>query len=300
MPWLGGLIAAAAWAPVLWWQASHGWPQLSLARQIRAEYGAPGERIGFVVAQFLLFGPVGALLWVRGLAGLLRDEALARFRALGVAWLVVLAVFVVTAGQAYYPAGAYPGLIAAGAVLVERWRPWARWSVLAAVPLTAALLAPVALPVLPPAELASSPWAGAAEVQLDTVGWPALVDQVAAAYRTIPAPQRAGAVLYAGNYGEAGALEEYGPARGLPAVASSGHNGFADWGPPAERAGPVVAVVEQDRPRTPPAAFEGCRFVSGIRTGVDNEEQASAAVWVCDRAAGGWSRAWTRLRHLSS
>jgi hypothetical protein len=38
---------------------------------------------------------------------------------LGWAWLVVLVVFVVTAGQGYYAAGIYPPLIAAGAVGLE-------------------------------------------------------------------------------------------------------------------------------------------------------------------------------------
>lgn len=40
--WCGVLVAAVLWAPVLAWQAVHGWPQLTLAGQIRAEYGTAG------------------------------------------------------------------------------------------------------------------------------------------------------------------------------------------------------------------------------------------------------------------
>ncbi len=36
--WLGGLVAALIWAPTLWWQATNGWPQATLAHEIHDEY----------------------------------------------------------------------------------------------------------------------------------------------------------------------------------------------------------------------------------------------------------------------
>jgi len=54
-------------------------------------------------------------------------------------------------------------------------------------------------------------------------------------YNGLPGPERQTAVLLAGNYGEAGALDHYGPTNGLPPV-YSGHNSYWSWGPPtAER-----------------------------------------------------------------
>jgi hypothetical protein len=190
----------------------------------------------------------------------------------------------------------YPALIAAGAVVVERRARTLRLLVPAAVLLTALPLTPVALPLLSPSALDTSGLRDAAEPQLEMVGWPGLVDQVAQVYRALPST--AGAVLLTTNYGEAGALEEYGPARGLPPVAYSGHNGFGLWGPPpASATGPVVLVWEGP---PPDELFTGCRDTGRVRTGVRNEEDQNASVYVCTAATGGWATAWPRLVHLSA
>ena len=299
--WAGAAVAVLAWAPVLAWQAAHGWPQLELARQIRAEYGTPGQRMTFVVVQFLLFSLGASVLWVAGLVHLWRGRSGARFRVLGWAWLVVLALLAVTAGQVYYAAALYPPLIAAGAVAVGRRLPrrGARLGVAVAVVAGGVLTLPAALPVLPASTLDASPWSGLAEQQREMVGWPELVDQVARAYRSIPQPQRAQAVVFTANYGEAGAVDRFGPSRGLP-PAFSGHNGFAAWGPPsAPAAAPVVVVWEDGAPD--PAVFRGCGAGDPVRTGVRDEESTRAAVYVCaGGVAGGWAQAWPRLTFLSS
>jgi hypothetical protein len=63
----------------------------------------------------------------------------------------------------------------------------------------------------------------------DREGWDRFVDQVAAAMDRVPAAERASAAVWVGNYGEAGAIERLGGARGL--VALSGHNNYWFWGP---------------------------------------------------------------------
>jgi hypothetical protein len=64
----------------------------------------------------------------------------------------------------------------------------------------------------------------------DTVGWPELADQVAAVYDSLPAAERRHATILASNYGEAGALDLYGPARGLPPSISV-HMTYYLWRP---------------------------------------------------------------------
>ncbi len=294
--WLavGAAITAVAWAPVLTWQARHGWPQLTLAAQIRAEYGTVAERTNFLLLQLLLFSLGATVLWVAGLVKLWRDPAWARYRVLAWAWLAVFVFFVGTAGQGYYPAGTYPVLIAAGAVVAERWR--RRWLVVAAVVATSALTVPAALPVLSPTALAASPWNGLGETLRESVGWPQLVDQVAAAYRSIPADQRSHAGIYATNYGEAGAIDRFGPSLGLP-PAWSGHNGYGLWGPPPQDLAPVVVVWEDT---TPDRFFTDCHKFADVTGPVSNEESDRAAVYVCAGPNGGWAHAWAQLRHLSS
>ncbi len=295
--WLvaGVVVAGVAWAPVLAWQATHGWPQLTLASQIRAEYSTADERVGFAALQVLLFSLAATVLWVIGLARLLTDPAWRWARGLAWAWLVVMAVFVATAGQGYYPGGTYPALIAAGAVVVERHR-WARIPAVVGVLVTSALTLPAVLPILSPAALGASPWSGLGETQRETVGWPQFVAVVDRAYRSIPAGNRANAGIFTMNYGEAGAIDRFGPALGLP-KAWSGLNGYGLWGPPPQGVEPVVVVWEDSSPEGP---FTGCRFYAKVTGPVSNEETDRASVYVCDRPDGGWATAWPRLRHLSN
>ena len=79
------------------------------------------------------------------------------------------------------------------------------------------------LPVLPVQVMARSP---IAEVNYDggeTAGWPEFVGTVAGVVSNLPADERDSVVLLTGNYGEAGAIDHFGPAAGLP-PAYSGHN----------------------------------------------------------------------------
>jgi hypothetical protein len=61
-------------------------------------------------------------------------------------------------------------------------------------------------------------------------GWTELTGQVAAVYARLTPEERAHAAIFAGNYGEASALNFFGPALGLP-PAISGHNNYWLWGP---------------------------------------------------------------------
>lgn len=62
----------------------------------------------------------------------------------------------------------------------------------------------------------------------ETIGWPEFADSVAAVHRGLPPAERDRAVMLTANYGEAGALARYGPARGLPR-AYSGHNSMVTF-----------------------------------------------------------------------
>ena len=292
-PWLGGLLALAMWIPNLVWQAQHGWPVFDLSADIADEYGGLGGRIDMVLEAFVMFSPVIGVAWVLGLVQLLRRPDWARARPLAWAFLVVLAVFLVTGGKGYYLAGLVPPLVAAGCTFLA-----ARWSTRAVVLTGAAFVAtsafayPAVLPVLPASSFSGSFWADVNDVQLDTVGWPEYTDQVRAVVDELSPQQREHAVIFTSNYGEAGAMRWYDV--GLPTY--SGHNGYRNWGPPPADASPVVLVLQ-----SPPDGFEGCALKDRLRndSGTDNEE-VGAGVWVCDGPVGGWRAAWPRLVHYDA
>lgn len=65
----------------------------------------------------------------------------------------------------------------------------------------------------------------------ETIGWPAYVHEIANVYASLPAERRCTAVVLASSYGEAGAVDHYGPADGLPTVSRrqrrrAGHTGL--------------------------------------------------------------------------
>jgi len=106
------------------------------------------------------------------------------------------------------------------------------------------VLAPVVLPILdppaldhylavthlaPPPEEAAAVGAPLTQVFSDELGWRQLEAQVAAIYNALPADERAQTALVAADYGEAAALDFYGPADGLP-PALSGQNQYWLWG----------------------------------------------------------------------
>jgi hypothetical protein len=256
-----------------------------------------GERIGFAVLQLVLFGIAAMVFWIVGLVSLLREPAWRTYRILVLIWAVALVMFVVTAGQGYYMAGTYPALIAAGAVAFERWT-HRRARLIGAVVVVTAVMLPPFIPVVPVRVLVANPmWSGLAENQLETVGWPELVDQVGAAYATVPKADRDSVTILTDNYGEAGAVDRYGPAQGLP-TAYSGHNAFGLWGPPPAAKTTVVAVSEDG----PPALLGRCSFFARVhnRHDIDNEESARAAIYVCRAPAQGWAAAWPQIVHLDN
>ncbi len=295
-PWAGLAIALLVWSPWLVWQARHGWPQLDVASAIaNGGSGSSQPRWALLPFQFLLVSPVLAPVWIAGLVALLRRPQLRPFRFFAVTWLALVFVFLVTDGKPYYLAGMFPVLLGAGAIEADAWLERGslrlrRAALGAAIALSALVSAVIALPILPAKD--AGPLIGINADVGETIGWPELARTVAGVYRRA----QGNAVIFTSNYGEAGAIDRYGPVLGLP-QAYSGHNGFADWGPPPDRPGEVV-VVGVDAPELR-NQFEGCRLAAPVSNsvGIDNDERG-APVDLCSRPRRAWSQVWSGLRHL--
>jgi hypothetical protein len=293
--WLGVAIALLVWAPWLVWQWRHGWPQLDVSSSIAAGGSSSSQpRWALLPFQFLLVSPVLTPVWIAGLLALLLRPRLRPFRLFAVAWIILAVAFLATDGKPYYLAGMFPVLLAAGALETEAWLARGvgpRRSALlgSLVVLTAIVSAFIALPILP-AKSAGPVVAVNSDVG-ETIGWPDLTRTVASVYRRVGP----GAVIFTSNYGEAGAVDRYGPALGLPA-AYSGHNAFGYWGPPPNRAGPVVTVGLGSSQLS---QFRHCQLAARIdnSAGTDNDERGQP-VEQCAGPRGPWSTIWPKLRHL--
>jgi hypothetical protein len=240
-----GLVAILLMLPHLLWQISYGWPTLEWIANARAHKMVSMSLPAYLFEQIMLIGPLSVLVWGTGLLSLLFYPALARYRPLGVCYLVILAVFVLQGGKPYYLAPIYPILFGAGAIVIERW--------IAGLPLRIALCVilfvsgvvtvPMGMPVLSVEEfvkyqntlgLRPSSAERIAEGKLPSffasmIGNDKIVVLVDSVYRSLPAEDRGKCGIFCENYSLAGAIDFYGRDSGLPRAICT-HNSYWLWG----------------------------------------------------------------------
>ncbi|HEV3471418.1 MAG TPA: glycosyltransferase family 39 protein [Pyrinomonadaceae bacterium] len=261
--WLGGAAALLIFLPHLLWQVGHGWPIVEVLRNADRNQNVEFSAAAFLAGQVLLLHPLTLPLWLGGLYFYLFAPAGRPYRALGHAYLVMLVVMILTRAKVYYLLPFYPALFAAGGVLFEglsarralrRLRP-AATGLLAA---GGALTAPLVLPVLPvetyiryqdrlgiePPRAEKSHTGKLPQHYADMFGWEEMTDVVARVYHSLPEGERGRCAVFASNYGEAGAVDFFGPRRGLP-KAISGHQNYFLWGPRDYTGECVITVGEE-------------------------------------------------------
>jgi hypothetical protein len=296
--WVGGLIAVVIAAPYVVWQATHGWPQLTVAHNIAGD--AEGGRIGFVPFQAAMVSLFLVPVWVAGLVATFRRRSWSDLRFVSVTYLTMGVLYLVGDGKGYYLASFYPALLALGSVPTAEWlargRPWLRRTALgAAFVLTLAVNIPVALPLLPPDQLQGSLTMALNPDQGETVGWPGFIATVTSAWRGLPPAVREHTAIFTYSYSDAGAVDLLGG--GLPR-SYSGHNGFSEWGRPPD-SDSYALLLGYDGPQDAAPSFRGCQTLARIddRVGLDNSQQG-LPVMLC-RPERPWSQLWPQLRHYN-
>jgi len=293
-PWLavGAGLAALIASPNLLWQADHGWPQIEMARVLSARL-AGESRTTLLPLQVLFVGPFSIPLLWRGARWLGRDDAARAFRPLLWAWPAGLVAAFATGGRPYYVVPLTTVVLLAGVVATEQAGRIAQlaWYL---VP-NAAMSLIFAVPLLPLSTTKVT--AELNEAVAETIGWRELAQQVAGVVHDLPAAEQARVVLLTGSYGEAGALDRFGPDLGLP-PAHSAHNSYAYFRRPTDDDATVVAVRYGERGLE--NWFERCDIVATVDNGYDiaNEVQGTP-ILVCRGLRGTWPEAWEQLRHLS-
>src|SRR6266545_3808732 len=259
--WLGGLVAFAMALPNVLWQARHHWPTYELLSNIaHSNKNVALSPVQFILQQILIVNPATLPLWLGGLIWLLGSREGRRYSALAIAYLVTLGEFIALHGKSYYLAPAYPMLFAAGSVAVERVfaarLQWLKPALLGLIIVLGALLAPLTLPILPPERLIAymkaihlqpprtetSHTAALPQVFADQFGWKEMVASVAHVYHHLRPEDKQRAAIFCQNYGEAGAIDFFGPKFGLP-PAISGHQNYFLWGP-RDWTGEVALVLD--------------------------------------------------------
>jgi 4-amino-4-deoxy-L-arabinose transferase-like glycosyltransferase len=258
-PWIGLASALVVGAPSLLGQIRLGFPVLAQMGDLRESQLERITAVGFVTGQ-LLWGPA-VLVGIAGLYGLLARPGLRPFRALGWSCAATFLILLLFQGKPYYAGPLYPALFGAGAVLFEEVTHGLAREILQ-VGTVAVLLAfavgtlPLGVPILPPEPMAGYARAIGVKAAVrtntgelgalpqdyaDMLGWEEQVAAVSKVYHALPDDQRQRAVLVAANYGEAGALDFFGPRYGLPQVVSPAGS-YWFFGP-GDQPGEVVVSI---------------------------------------------------------
>ena len=285
-------MALLIWSPNLLWQAQNDWPTIEMTGNLQDNNSGIGAAIEFLGLQFPFLSIALLPLAIIGIRRTMRDEQL---RPIAVGFIALVLLMLVAGGKGYYVVPYYVVFLPMGMVeMEERWRAGsarlAPRTVIAAVVGAVVVMSPFFLPVMP--ATAVGPFNAINPELGETIGWDELADQVAAINQTVSA----GAV-FTGSYGEAGAIDLFGPSRGLP-PASSGHNAYWMWGPPADDAVPVIVLgYGADWMNRGCTRWEPAGTITN-EAGVDNEEYG-LPIAVCHEMRRPWSAIWEELRHYN-
>ena len=250
--WLGGLAAFLIFLPNLLWNLHYDWPFVQLIRAIRAEGRdivlGPAE---WFFQQLLVVSPVAGPVWLAGLFALLFWHPLRPYRTLGWAYLVSYILIFLQHGKNYYLAPVYPMLFAAGAVALDSWlersrgTAWLKPVLASVIFLNALYMMPITVPILTPEHFLaytktlpfklpvsehSHARAPLPQWYSDQFGWKQIADETEVAWNRIPSEERADCGIFAQDYGQAGAIDFFGRAHGMPG-AMSGDRTYFLWGP---------------------------------------------------------------------
>ena len=298
-PWLGALIALFIWSPNLIWQLQNDWPTFEMLESLQGDNSGFGAAIEFLGLQLPFLSIVIVPIAVIGLRRMFRPAA-EPYRPIAVGFLTLVVLMLVAGGKGYYIVPFYVVLLPMGMLeMEERWQVGrARFSprIVVAVMAAAALaMSPFFLPVVP-AESVS--FFNAVNPELgETIGWEELVDQVADIYGGFTDAEQRTAAIFTGSYGEAGAIDLFRSASGLP-PASSGHNAYWMWGPPDDGSVPVIVVGYGEAwMRRECTDWEPAGTIINS-AGIDNEEMG-LPLSICREMRRPWSAVWRDARHYN-
>ena len=310
--WIAGLIAFVIFLPNLIWEYKNHWPTIEILRNVDVAKNAHISWLAFIAQQGFLVHPLGAPICLAGLWYFLISKDGKPFRFLGWTYLFLLSELLILRGRIYYLAPIYPMLFAAGAVAMEAWiaragKDWMKKAVLAPLVVGGMVAAPLAMPILPLDAAASyanfwdvnkvrvevEPSGKLPQLFADMMGWPQQAEVVAGVFHSLPAEDQTRAAILTRNYGQAGAIDYFGPAYGLPR-AISGQNNYYLWGPRQYDGQVVIAVGMRLEDLQP--IFGQIEQAATIRDDYAIPEEDNLPVYICRQPKMTLQQAWPRLK----
>ena len=301
--------------PNLLWQIHYHFPTLEWLRDVQSsDKDVKLGLLKFLVAQVVMLNPFTVLLWLSGVVWLLVSRAARPFRFFGITYLLFVPLMMAMHAKDYYLAPIYPVYFAAGGVVRFSWARDSVWknALIGAYALILAisgcLFLPYSIPVLPPKEFVAFEKKMGFTPQdtenhkatilpqfyADRFGWSDLVAQVNQIYHALPPDEQAVTGIFAGNYGEASAINLFGPKYGLP-VAISGHQNYWIWGPHGYTGKEMIIISGATLDDLKPY-YASCKIV-GVRNNPLAMPWEHGNIYLCYGRMQPYAADWNDLKH---
>ncbi|MCX2681731.1 glycosyltransferase family 39 protein [Galbibacter sp. EGI 63066] len=235
--YISALISLLIFLPNIIWQGQNGFPLLKHLQALNDNQLDGINPLDFGLEQ--LNFPFTLIISLFGLIAFMTGKNLKKYRAVGIASLVIFCTMWLLNSKAYYVFGIYPVLFAGGAVKMESLlhkKPNWVYAVAAIVLIPSIPFIPEATPILSIEKFVD--YTGKKEkngrIELtgdyaDMFGWEEQVKSVDSVYHALSEKERENVVIWAENYGEAGAIQVLGNEYSLPNPISR-HGSFWLWG----------------------------------------------------------------------
>ncbi len=311
--YIGAAIAFLIFLPNIIWQIANSFPTIEFMRNAASRKNQPLGVIGFLSGSIMELNPFFIFFLLTAIYFLVFNKTGRQFALIAWTLILIFFVFVFFNGKPYYMGILFPVIIAAGVVgaeiLIDKYiNSWGRYALIILILIPAAVsVTPFAIPVLNveafigfSGSLGVKPGSGERQhlgilpqFYADRFGWKEMVEEVAAAYNKLSEDEKKNVVIFAQNYGEAGAIDYYGKQYGLP-KAYSAHNNYWFWGPPQNFNGEAAIVVgsnKQDNSKF----FEQVEL-SGTLENKYAMPYENVGIFICRKAKISLQQGWAKLK----
>jgi len=260
-----GLLGFLIFLPNLLWQYQHHFPvvfHMKELQQTQLQYISPA---GFLIDQLIMNLPC-VFTWFTGLCWISFSRKTKQYRFLGLGYLFVIVLLLISHGKNYYSLGVYPILFAFGAYQLEQLTiarlKIVRYALIVFALCIAYIFIPIALPLFEPGRLAAFyekrhvektgvlKWEDLKNHPLpqdfaDMLGWEEMAKKMSSAYHTLDSNEKKSTVVFCDNYGQAGAVNYYRDKYNMP-EAFSDNASFLYWMPAKPDFNNIVLLTDDE------------------------------------------------------
>jgi hypothetical protein len=306
--YLSIFIAFIIVLPNLIWQIAHHFPVFRHMAELRKSQLVNMSPSTFFSEQLLMILPA-TLLTIPGMVYLLFARPMKEYRLSGLISIAVLIIFLLLKGKGYYTAGIYPLLIAAGAAFIENIvkRYYFRTIMIAGLIYLEWMVLPIGKPIYGPDQLVryfdnmekvtgnnsarryeDNQYHQLPQDYADMLGWKEFAELTNQAWQKVE--NKTGCIIYAENYGEAGAITIIGKKYNLPNAISFNDN-FRYWIPKSFKTEMTEMIYINDEPGNDiKELFADIQVIGRISNPLAREY--GVGVFLCKNPRNSFNRFW--------